>query len=335
MSDDLQPLSPREGMDRFLAHRESGVSESTYRNNQTTLEQFVAWCSDNEIDNLNDLTGRDLSQFVAYRRSKVKPITLQKNLSAIREFLAFCADIEAVRDGLNEKVHAPELPDGAEARDVVLGPDAALTALDHLDQFDYASRDHVMLLLLWRTGMRRGALRSLDLDDLRPDDNALELQHRPETDTPLKNGEKGERWVWLGPISYQVLEDYVNTNRYDKVDDHGREPLITTMQGRPHVTTITDAVNRITQPCHYGECPHAREPETCEAFGNTSVPAKCPSSRSPHAVRRGAITNHLNEGTPPEIVSERMDVSLDVLYRHYDARSSREKMAVRKEHLSE
>lgn len=335
MSDDLEPLAPREGMTRFLAHRETGVSESTYRNNQTTLEQFVAWCGDNGIDNLNDLTGRDLSKFVAYRRSKVKPITLQKSLSAIREFLAFCADIEAVRDGLNEKVHAPELPDGAEARDIVLGPEAAQTALDHLDQFNYASRDHVMLLLLWRTGMRRGALRSIDLEDLRPDEHAIELQNRPETDTRLKNGDKGERWVWLGPLSYQVIEDYVNENRFDKEDDYGREPLLTTRQGRPHVTTITDAVNRITQPCQYGSCPHARDPEECEAFGKNSMPAKCPSSRSPHAVRRGAITNHLNEGTAPEVVSERMDVSLDVLYRHYDARSPREKMAVRKEQLSE
>jgi len=35
----------------------------------------------------------------------------------------------------------------------------------------------------------------------------------------------------------------------------------------------------------------------------------------------------------PEIVSERMNVSLEILYKHYDARNQDEKMAVRRKHL--
>jgi len=92
---------------------------------------------------------------------------------------------------------------------------------------------------------------------------------------------------------------------------------------------------RALHPCTYAECPHGRTPEECEARGKNAKLAECPSARSPHAVRRGAITNHLNEETAPETVSERMDVSLDVLYEHYDARTEREKMAVRRQDIPE
>lgn len=102
-------------------------------------------------------------------------------------------------DGLAEQVHAPELPDGAESRDVHISSEGAHRILDYLHDHHYAGRDHVVFLILWKTAMRRSALRSLDVDDLRPDDNALVLEHRIDEGTRLKNGEGGERWVYLGP----------------------------------------------------------------------------------------------------------------------------------------
>lgn len=183
--------------------------------------------------------------------------------------------------------------------------------------------------------MRRGALHSLDVEDLRPESHALVLEHRPDTGTKLKNGEAGERWVYLGPRWFQPVEEFVEENRRDVTDDYGRNPLLTTRNGRPALTTIYDWVHRATQPCEYGGCPHDRDPDDCEARGAQNVPSKCPSSHSPHAIRRGAITHHLNDDVPPETVSERMDVSLPVLYEHYDARTPREKMEVRRKNLSE
>jgi len=331
--DDLQPLAPEEGVEQFIDHRKPSLRENSIRNAKTRLAHFLDWCEESELENLNTLTGRDISAFVRWRRSDVAPITLQKQLSTVRQFLRWCGDIEAVREGLAEKVHAPELPDGAEANDDQLPASRAKDILDYLDRYEYAGRRHAILGLLWRTGMRRGTARSIDLDDFEPDDHAIHVRHRPETDTPLKNGEAGERMVYLGPHWYEVLTEYVSENRPDVTDDYGREPLFATKQGRMADTTIYDVVQRATQPCRYGECPHDRDPEDCEAIGAANVPCKCPSSVSPHPVRRGSITHHLNEDVSPEIVSERADVSLDVLYRHYDARTAREKMAVRKNEL--
>jgi len=328
-SADLQPLTPEAGVERFLDHYQAGVRDSTFRKAKSRLSFFLEWMQEEEIGNLNHLTGRDLSDFVAWRREQIAPITLQKNLTTVRVALRYWADIEAVRDGLAEKVHAPELPDGAQSRDEHLSADRAEAILDHLDRFEWASRDHTVLALLWRTGMRRSALRSLDVDDLRPDEHAVVLEHRPENGTKLKNGEAGERWVFLGPKWFQVVDEWVAANRHDVTDEFGREPLITTEEGRPAGSSIYDWVNRITQPCHYGDCPHDRDPAECEARESDAW-SKCPSARSPHPVRRGAITHHLNSEVSPDTVSERMDVSLEVLYEHYDARSPREKMEVRR-----
>lgn len=332
--DDLHPLPVEEGIERFLRHRESSVGESTMANARTRLRHFQDWTEERDIENLNTLDGRGLADFVAWRRGDIAPVTLQKQLSTVRMALRYWADIEGVTDGLAEKLNAPELPDGAEARDVHLDSGRATQILEYLDRFEYASRTHVVMSLLWRTGMRRSALRSIDLDDLRPDDHAIVLEHRPDEGTILKNHRDGNRWVYLGPRWYQIVDDYVATNRLDKVDEYGREPLLTTTHGRPTGDTIYTWVNRATQPCEYGrECPHDRDPETCEARGANGYASQCPSARSPHAVRRGSITHHLAHGTAPEVASERMDVSLDILYKHYDARDEREKMDVRKDSL--
>ncbi|PAU85311.1 integrase [Halorubrum salipaludis] len=336
MSDDLQPLEPHEGVERFLRYRKPSVRPSTLNNAQTRLNHFLEWCDEREIENLNDLDGRDLADFVAWRQGDIAPITLQKQLSTVRAALEWWADMEAVDEGLREKVHSPDLPDGAESRDDHLSAERARAIIASLDRYHYASRDHALILLLWVTGMRRSAARSIDVDDLRLDDNAIVVENRPDTGTNLKNGDGGNRWVYLGPEVFQVIEDYAeNPDRKDVVDDYGRRPLFTSKQGRPTGDTLYVWVNRATQPCQYGGCPHDRDLDECDALGHDGYPSRCPSSCGPHAIRRGSITHFLNAGTTPEIVSERMDVTLEVLYQHYDVRSDQEKMTVRKDVLDD
>jgi len=53
----------------------------------------------------------------------------------------------------------------------------------------------------------------------------------------------------------------------------------------------------------------------CDAadYGSES---ECPSSVSPHALRRGGLTHHLNNKVPKDVVSDRANVSKDVLDTH-------------------
>ena len=181
------------------------------------------------------------------------------------------------------------------------------------------------------TGFVR-ASRLYDVGDLQPDNNALRIEHRIDQGTKLKNGED---WVYLGPKWFQPTGDYLdNPDRHDVTDDYGRRPLITSQNGGPTGDTIYNWVNETTYPCRYGGCPHNREPTPsgCEALGGGQS-SKCPSGVGPYAIRRGSITHQLNKNVPPETVSERCDVSLEVLYQHYDVRIQQEKMDVRRQQL--
>ena len=62
---------------------------------------------------------------------------------------------------------------------------------------------------------------------------------------------------------------------------------------------------------------------------------KCPSSVTPHAIRRGAITHHFAQDTPTKLVSDGMNVGTDVLEDCYNACSEHEKMEQRRHHISD
>lgn len=169
-----------------------------------------------------------------------------------------------------------------------------------------------------------------DLDDENP---GIEFHHRPEQDTPLKNGEKGERWNAISPQVARVLEDYIDGPRHDVTDEYGRDPLITTSHGRSAATTIRNQLYAVTRPCWYGkECPHNEDPDTCE-YTRFKRASKCPSSRSPHDVRSGRVTAYRLKDVPKRIVSDRLNASESILSKHYDRRGEREKSEQRRDYL--
>lgn len=170
--------------------------------------------------------------------------------------------------------------------------------------------------------MRRGALYGLDLEDWHSSEGYLSVRHRPETDPPLKSQDEGERNITItGDQLAQAMDDSIEHNRIEVTDEHGRGPLLTTSHGRLSANTFQYTVYRVTRPCfHGGDCPHGRDPQECEATSCNTY-SKCPSSVSPHPMRRTNITYQLPQNVPKEVASERMFVSVDTLAAHYHARS--------------
>jgi site-specific recombinase XerD len=332
---DLEPIDPETALELYLAAKESEYAASTVRSHRSRLDFFVRWCAEHGIDNLNDLTGRQLHQFRLWRREvgDLSPATEKSQLDTLHVFVRWLGTVDGCDPDLHLKVRSPGLTPAQNTRDVMLEAERAEPTLAYLERFHYASRRHVVLALLWHTMLRMGAARAIDLRDYHPDEGCVEIRHRPETGTPLKNQETGERLVALSDDLCQLLDDWIAERRPDTVDDHGRHPLLATAQGRLSGSGLRSHVYRFTRPCQVGEeCPHDRDPEECEAVGRDQA-SKCPSSVSPHAIRRGAITNHLNSDVPENVVGDRANVSKDVLDQHYDQRTERERMEQRRGYL--
>ncbi|ELZ33407.1 phage integrase/site-specific recombinase [Halogeometricum pallidum JCM 14848] len=338
---DLDPITPDAALEYYLDARRYDLRETTLRTHRARLKSFTDWLKDQNVENINDVDLQLVHAYRVYKRedngddSPCNDVTMQGQVSTVRRFLAHLVDIDAVREELPERVRLPKVH-GDDSRDTMLGQGRAKAILEYLQDFQYASSEHVTLLLMWRTSARRGGVRSLDLKDFDRDDRALCFRHRPKKGTPLKNGERGERDVSLAPHVAHVLEDYIESpNRYDTTDEYNRSPLITTKYGRPSVGTYQNWIYRFTRPCVIGEpCPHDYDPSTCNYTAHDRA-SGCPSSVSPHAVRKGSITALRDSGTPREVVSDRGDVSEKILEKHYDKASKRQRMRRRKDHLPE
>jgi len=311
--------------DRFLTDREGNKSKATIYNNRSHLADFNDWCADNGHTTVGDLDPFVVLDYKNHVKDRVKASTLRGYVSTIREFLRFCNRMNLTSGNLADAIEYPEVDPEDLSRDTMLAMETNQEILDYLKRFEYAHLRHTVYALLWHTGCRMGGLRALDLDDYTPASDTekgvarLQFRHRPEQDTPLKNGRGGERVVNLKPEFATLIEDYVDHHRKDVTDDYGRFPMITTSHGRPALSTIQGQIYSVTRPCIYsGDCPHGYTQSECEATDFDKAP-KCPSSVSPHPLRRGSITHHLkNDGWTYEESSLRFNVSVDTLKQHYD-----------------
>jgi len=332
-------MTPREARDRWLdklrvQRRKQTVSSYKYR-----LKLFVEWAESKEIERVSELSGWDLESYEAHRRSQEPSMTsLNNELGTLKLWLEYLAQIDVVDPDLPEKVDIPEVSADERSSDVRLSHDRAETLIQHYRETpsQYGTRGHVLLELCWYTGARIGGLRSLDVRDLRRqefDDSEtafyVVFANRPDTDTPLKKGPDGGRPVAIPRDVYDVVDHYVQERRPDIYDDQGRQPLLPSQRGRPSPGTIRDWMYLATLPCVAGSCPHERDPDSCE-YTRYSHASKCPSSRSPHQVRTGAITWMRNQGMPAEIVAERVNSSVEVIEQHYDVEDPVQQMLYRR-----
>jgi site-specific recombinase XerD len=315
-----EELTPREARDRYLRRRRPDASDRSISTWEYRLKLFTEWCDSIGIRNVGDLQRYDIDEFYELRSSEIAPATLEGEMWTFKMFMRFLEDIGAVDEGLADAVRIPDLDEEDRTNDTKLHTDAALALLRYYRNSPkhYGSRLHAFFELAWVTGARQGGIRALDLQDCEFDDSPyVEFRHRPETDTPLKNKQRGERPVALPKPTATALKAYIDNERHDVRDEFGRQPLLACTNGRPVTNTMRTWSYIATQPCLHSECPHGKSRESCE-WVDVHHGSKCPSSRSPHPIRTGAITYLLNAGWPPEDVAERVNSSVETIEQHYD-----------------
>ena len=323
-----------EAVERYLKERKSDLSDSTLYNYKSNLGIFTEWCSyQSHIDHISDVGQFDISDYKMHKRDEegVKETTLYNAMMSLRTFIKWC-ESKGLLEGLSENIILPDR--GRASRTETISPERAESLLDYLNKYEYATRRHAVFSLLWDTGLRLGAARSIDLEDYHSAEAYVELHHQPSKEaggTPLKNGEGSEREINLHGWVVEIIDDHINGRRTEVTDKVGRSPLFTTNHGRIHRNTLRKNIRAITRPCYYtGECPIDREIEECVAT-EYSKAAKCPEGVKPHSIRRSAITAWLDDGHAKEIVSDRMDVSVKVLDEHYDQRTEEQKRELRRD----
>jgi integrase len=338
----LDRTSPEEAVEMYLKHRQPEVSQKTLTEHKYRLTRFLEWDGTDELRDMTEMTRKVAAKYRFYRTEEVAPSTLENEIRTFRLFIRFCEDFGCVPEGVAKHIDVPTASKQRRSRSVKLEKERGDAILNHLEQYEYASFRHVLFYLTWDLGTRISGVRALDVGDLRENANGdgwfLDFVHRPEKGTPLKNGWKSERRPPLTGDLPDVLHDWIDNLRPDVEDEHGRSPLIATKHGRAHSTTIRDHIYAMTRPCWRGEaCPHDDEPDPpdCEAAGSMTGASKCPSSRSPHALRRGRATANLNDGMPPDMTSDRMDMSPEVLEEHYNEQTEDDKRRLQRQFLED
>lgn len=314
-------LSPRAAKNRFISRRSQRQAEATVRSYNHRLEHFVEWCEANDIDSMSDVGGWEIDEYRHDRESDgLAPTTMKGQMVALRQLLQYCETVDVIEEGTADKVDLPTLTKDQETSDARLSSDRAE---EHLQFFRESTRYegtvyHAFLEVAWHTAARIGGIQSLDVDDYDGDRGTLEFRHRPKAGTTLKNKGEGERIVGINADVVKALDHYIARDRPRKSDDDGRQPLFATNQGRPSDTTIRYWSYWGTQPCLLKECPHSRHRQSCE-YTERNHTSKCPSSRSPHAIRTGAITWLLDRtGGDIEFVARRVNATPDTIRRYYD-----------------
>lgn len=314
---DASEMSPREAKARFIRRRKNDRSESTVKSYHGRLKLFVEWCESVGITTVGDIQPYDINEYYDIRSGDAKATSVENEMYTLRQFSEYLEKMGATEYDLGEKVPFPDIDREERSSDVKLHQDRALPLIKHFREHDdvRASRKHAFLELAWFTGARIGGLRALDLRDVYRNEHYVEFRHRPDTDTPLKNKTRGERPVAVPQPTMSVLAEYIDENRYDVHDEHGRQPLLASTRGRPNPNTLRIDCYWATQPCARGSCPHGKEIPDCIWTERNHV-SKCPSARSPHQVRTGSITWQLNRGVPRPVVSERCNT--DQIEQFYD-----------------
>jgi len=299
-------------------------STGQYQRKLNYLQTYLA--DEARAETSDDLTSEDVERYDTWRKyeslSRDEPLadtTLRDDMYLFREFIQYLIEHRMAPVRFEKSVEIPEINygDGEGVDKKKLDPEIAKAALDYLRKYEYADTEHVSMELMLQSGPRKGGLIGRDVPDFDYEERIL--QYETQETTPLKNDEGSEREITLYGEVPEIIHDYLVDQRPAETDEEGREPLLTKGDGRMSPSTLQKIAYKWTRPCMVGlDCPHDRDPEDCEAAQKNNSAFKCPSSRSPHHIRTGYITDQKNRGVSADGIEQRCDVSPRVQKLHYD-----------------
>jgi len=276
---ELEPIEPQTAVELFLTDREAEVRPATLKGHRSRLNKFIKWCEKEEIYNLNGLIGRQLHRFRIWRRNdgNLAPPSEKTQMDTLRVFIRWLGTIDGVDPDLQHKVRSPAYNRGEHARAVMIDDERAQELLEYLEKFEYATKKHVVMALLWHTMPDEGRWphstprTTTERTVSCPSFIGRRQTHRSRT------AKRGQRLVAMSSEVCMLLDDSILANRNEITDDYGRKPLVTTSEGRIAPSMITKYAYATTRACEYGQdCQQGEEPEECDAAGYSDSASRCP-----------------------------------------------------------
>ncbi|SEQ00586.1 tyrosine-type recombinase/integrase [Natrinema salaciae] len=317
---DVPDLELEEAMQLFISRNQPNWKGETARTYRKSLDTFEAFAEETDLETLDDLEMWRVGRFTDYLLSQdYARVTVQSKQKQARRWLKWLESQGYIEVGTHLAIEPLKLTDSEQTSSDIFRPETLNETLAYYrDSLKWRSkRGHALLEIIGHTGARRSCIRALDVDDYDPEARTLTFLNRPKTGTRLKRGDAHQRKVVLAETPNRILEEYVERDRSERHDEHGRRPLFASARGRPVKSTITNWIYQATLPCVRKSCPHGKERHKCQ-WTEQQDSSKCPSSTSPHPVRRGSITWQLNIGRSVQDVADRAATTPDVIRRYYD-----------------
>ena len=177
---------------------EKGLSNNTQESYRFDLIDFSNYLNDKHINNLIDLTEKDITDYLAYLKDekKLKARSIERHLTTLRMLYKYLIKNEIIENDITSNIDNLKL--GRHLPDV-LTVDEVNSLLDIKLETIYDIRTKAMLEIMYSSGLRVSELVNLELTD-------IDLFN----DTILINGKGSkERIVPIGEYSKKYLNDYL------------------------------------------------------------------------------------------------------------------------------
>jgi site-specific recombinase XerD len=151
--------------DSFALHLDASRSKSTQRIYLAALDRLIGHLETHGMPTGARAVKREhVESYIAARRDVVKPTTLSVEFRALQQFFKWCVEEDEIDRSPMERMKAPRVPD---APVPVVSVDDFRKLLKTAEGRDYNSRrDTAILMMMFDTGVRRGELEGLKVDDV-------------------------------------------------------------------------------------------------------------------------------------------------------------------------
>lgn len=210
----------------FIDDREfKNLSETTINDYKMQLGQFLKFCNENEILNVEDITKNTVKKFLLhYRKKGNNATTINTKLQRVKAFLNYMVEIEVIK-----KNPAQDIERAKEDIKIEVFTDYHIKQMlnyyrriKHRDKSFYAYRDYMIIVFLLGTGFRLTETCNTKWTDIDFKNQSISVfgKNRRKDTIPITEklvSELATYKVYCEQyFGIDNLNDYVFTNRYNK-----------------------------------------------------------------------------------------------------------------------